>query len=86
MAAMYKKRLLEHTIADDAAIAAPVERKDTTRDLLAMFVSGIEFHESIKDAGLRHRSNKANAGRAQVAGHSSSKPPRCSVACASGGG
>ena len=32
MAAMYKQRLLYHTIADNAAIAAPVERKDIARD------------------------------------------------------
>lgn len=32
MAAMYKQRLLQHTIADIAAIAAPVERKDATRN------------------------------------------------------
>jgi hypothetical protein len=29
---MYKQRLLYHTIADNAAIAAPVERKDIVRD------------------------------------------------------
>jgi hypothetical protein len=29
---MYKQRLLHHAIADKAAIAAPVERKDITRD------------------------------------------------------
>jgi hypothetical protein len=32
MAAMYKQRLLHHAIADKAAIAAPVERKNTIRD------------------------------------------------------
>ena len=32
MAAMYEQRLPYHTIADNAAIAAPVERKDITRD------------------------------------------------------
>jgi hypothetical protein len=32
MAAMYKQRLLQHTIADNAAIAAPVEWKDLTRN------------------------------------------------------
>ena len=30
MAAMYKQRLFDHTIADNAANAAPVERKDIT--------------------------------------------------------
>ena len=29
---MYKQRLLDHTIADNAATAAPVERKDISRD------------------------------------------------------
>jgi hypothetical protein len=29
---MYEQRLLNHTIADNAAIAAPVERKDIARD------------------------------------------------------
>jgi len=32
MAAMYKQRLLDHAIADNAAIAAPVQRKNITRD------------------------------------------------------
>jgi hypothetical protein len=32
MAAMYKQRSLCHTIADNAAIAPPVERKDIARD------------------------------------------------------
>src|SRR5215472_5107332 len=32
MAAMYNQRLLHHAIADNAAIAAPVERKDIVRD------------------------------------------------------
>ena len=32
MAAMYKQRLPYHTIADNAAIAAPIERKDITCD------------------------------------------------------
>lgn len=32
MTAMYNERLLFHTIADDAAIATPIERKNIARD------------------------------------------------------
>ena len=69
MAAVYKQRLFDHTIAYNAAIAAPVERKDiarnqvplaldspTTQDLSPSVIgASISIHSSTSDWRLRTR-------------------------------